>query len=464
MSAEKELARELLDSLEHFFMRHRVFFRMSERNIMRRSMRKLRSVGKLSPKEGERLLVALKRASSRAHIPSPTATVFRMIKRLSAEGVDVLFNSFKKELIKRMRELKEKKEKVKIVFMFGSGASRPPPSNIPTVNEMLDYLVGNLPPTEIPFASKVKDWASRNGINIEDILTVGYLGTLLVSKPIVNKLVGEIIYRELEDEAELREREYVFSFQDLVGRVFSMVSGLMAKADSNIVHESVANLIKNSQNDELLEFSVTTTNYDVCVEKAFEKSDLKYRYLGIDGKEGIPLVKIHGSINWFYCEGCQSVVTYSIKELERFKKIFPTSGSCQKCGTPASLLMVPPIAYKYVMFPILIDIWQAAMRTIEEADIIVVIGYSFGLADDYIFKMVVSSIKKKSSTLVLLDKEFSSIENLKNKLLAYHLKLPYPIIGDAEETVPVMVKAIKEAKTSVAKETREPKKTKKRKK
>lgn len=267
-----------------------------------------------------------------------------------------LMISLKKTIIKEIAERKKRKERLNIVLMFGSGASHPSPSDIPTVNEMLEYLVENLPPTEIPFASKVKEWATRDGVNIEDILTAGYLGTLLVSKPIVNKLVGEIIYRELgEQVAELREREYVFSFQDLVNRVFSMVSGMMAKADSNVVHESVAKLIKNLKDDEVLEFSVLTTNYDVCIEKAFRKHDLQYNYLGIHEGEGIPIVKIHGSMNWFYCEGCQSVITYSIKELQAFKKMFPTSGSCQKCGTPTSLFMVPPIAYKYVMFPPLID-------------------------------------------------------------------------------------------------------------
>jgi NAD-dependent SIR2 family protein deacetylase len=376
------------------------------------------------------------------------------VKRLSSEfGIEKHYDSLRKELIEKLKECIANKKRLNIVFMFGSGASKPPPSDIPTVNEMLNYLVERLPPTEIPFASKVKDWATKEGVNVEDILTAGYLSTLLVTKPVVNKLVGEIIYREseehlpIETERELREREYVFSFQDLVSRVFSMVSGMMAKADSNVVHERVSELIKAHEKDESLEFSIVTTNYDVCIEKAFGKHDLPYRYLGISEGEGTPVVKMHGSINWFYCEGCQSVITYSINELEAFKKIFPTSGSCQKCGIPTSLLMVPPIAYKYVMFPPLIDLWQSAMTTIERADVIVVIGYSFSLADDYIFKMIVSSLKKKGSTLIMANKDFDSINTLEDRLSAYHLKLSYPINGDVTQTVPEILKVIEEART-----------------
>lgn len=446
----------LIDFLEYLRMRGRSYLSGGERRMLELFAAKIREKRSLTPKETRLLANRIDKLRHVVPVDPIHIKKFKKITRsLGGLARKELLNSFKKEFQKQIKEAKEKRKKINVVFMFGSGASHPPPSNIPTVNEMLGYLVERLPPTEVPFASKVKDWAARPGVNIEDILTAGYLGVLLVSKPIVNRLVGEIIYRELAEEVgELREREYVFSFQDLVKRVFSMVSGMMAKSDSNIVHESVAKLIKNLENDETLEFSITTTNYDVCIEKAFEKHGLKHRYLGIGEEKGIPVVKIHGSINWFYCEGCQSVITFSIKELEAFKKIFPTSGSCQRCVTPTSQLMVPPIAYKYVMFPPLIDIWQAAMRTIEKADVIVVVGYSFSLADDYIFKMIVSGIKKKKSVLVFLNRDLEAISNLEDKLAAYHLKLPFAVVGEAEKTVPLITRIIEETRTQIVKKAR----------
>jgi len=53
-----------------------------------------------------------------------------------------------------LEKITTKDGKIKIVFFFGSGASRPAPSNIPVVNEMLEYLVRNLPPTEMPLLIK----------------------------------------------------------------------------------------------------------------------------------------------------------------------------------------------------------------------------------------------------------------------------------------------------------------------
>lgn len=92
------------------------------------------------------------------------------------------------------------------------------------------------------------------------------------------------------------------------------------------------------------------------------------------------------------------------------------------------------------------------MSTLERADIIIVVGYSFGLADDYIFKMIVGGIKKKNSVLVMLDRSSDSIRNLQDKLSAYHLKLSYAINGDATETVPAIIKAIEEARKKAIEE------------
>lgn len=353
-----------------------------------------------------------------------------------------------------LTKIQTKKGKIKIVFFFGSGASRPPPSNIPVVNEMLEYLVRNLPPTEMPFSNKMREWAKDENINIEDILTAGYISTLLVGKPNINKLVGEIIYREIErPELELRDREYVHSFQDLLNRVFSMISGLMAKAESNDIHEKVVKFINKNTSDHV-EMSIVTTNYDICIEKACKKVKVKYKYLGIDDHElleaPVTINKIHGSINWFYCEGCQNIITYTMDEVNSFSKIYPTSGSCQECGTAASQFMVPPIAYKYVMYPPLIDIWKIAMDTIENADIIIPIGYSFSLSDDYIFQMIVSSMKKNGSLVILLNRSISSLSNINEKLLPHHLIVDNHILDDALNSCPeilnTLVECIKENK------------------
>ena len=350
------------------------------------------------------------------------------------------YEEFKKLLDEKLSGI----EKPKIVFMFGAGASKPEPSNIPTINEMLSLIVSKLPPRENPMANKIREWSLRKNITIEDIMTAGYLSSHLVSDMTLNTLVGEIIYRTPMRERrhlptrELRDLGYVISFKDLVDRIFSIVSGIMIKADSNPVHESIANLIKKRTND--FDFYILTTNYDICIEKALQKQKLEPAYLGLEKHDGVPLVKIHGSVNWFYCEGCQDVIVFNIKDLKKFDKVYPTTASCLKCNTLTELFMVPPIAYKYVIYPPIVEIWQSAMNILEEADLIIVVGYSFSLSDDYILKMIVSGLKKKSSPLVYLTRSSSLVHALQKKLLAYHESINLPLVEDAAVSVPIICK------------------------
>lgn len=349
-------------------------------------------------------------------------------------------------------------QKPKIVFMLGAGASKPEPSNIPTINEMLGVIVSKLPPTENPMTDKIKEWSSREDVTIEDIMTAGYLSSQLVGDMTLNNLVGEIIYRtptrrETRRIPELRDIGYVISFKDLVDRIFSIVSGIMIKADSNTVHESIAELVKNRKDD--FEFQILTTNYDVCIEKALQKQKMKPTYLGIEEGNGIPIVKIHGSINWFYCEGCQDLIIFDMSELEKFDKLYPTTASCLKCNTLTEQFLVPPIAYKYVTFPPIIEIWQSAMKILKEADIIIVIGYSFSLSDDYILKMIIRGLKKKSSLLVFLTNSRMSVNNLTRRLLAYQEAVNLSLVEDAAVSTPIICKRMKDFPTKTRKESGE---------
>ena len=366
------------------------------------------------------------------------------------------YNEFKVLFEKRISNL----EKPKIVFMLGAGASKPKPSNIPTINEMLGVIVSKLTPSENPMTNKIREWSSRGDITIEDIMTAGYLSSHLVGDVTLNNLVGEIIYRTpTQREArrripELRDIGYVVSFKDLVDRIFSTISGIMIKADSNAVHESIAKLIKNCRHD--FDFKILTTNYDICIEKALMKQKLKPTYPGIEEGDGVSIVKIHGSVNWFYCEGCQDLIIFNIKELEKFDKVYPTTASCLKCNTLTEQFLVPPIAYKYVTYPPIIEIWQSAMSVLKEADVIIVVGYSFSLADDYILRMIIRGLKKKSSLFVFQTKSPSSVNNLKRRLLAYHESVNLSLVEDADVAVPIICKIIEDFSPKARKESKKP--------
>jgi NAD-dependent SIR2 family protein deacetylase len=397
----------------------------------------------------EELIIDMEKAPS-----EPVKEIIDILDELNIIQKKPNYEGF--ELI--LKEVKKKYKTPKIVFLLGAGASKPSPSNIPSINEMLKVIVSKLPPVENPVTNKIRQWSERRNINIEDIMTAGYISTNLINDLKIHNLVGEIIYRgpTKEDiernrvlrgrvlyERELRDVEYVYSFKDVLDRIFSTVAGIMSQADSNSVHENIAKLIKNNENK--LDIKILTTNYDLCMEKALLKEGLKLKYLGLETGEGVPLVKIHGSLNWYYCEGCQEVIQLTIDDINKMEKIYPTTGSCLKCYTTTELFMIPPIAYKYVMYPPLVDIWQNAMQVLQEANIIIVIGYSFSTTDDYILKMIVNGLKKRDSKFILLNRNRESRNNLEQRLQTYHENIDLSIIEDASISTEIVCNILRKS-------------------
>ena len=115
---------------------------------------------------------------------------------------------------------------------------------------------------------------------------------------------------------------------------------------------------------------------------------------------------MHGSINWAYCDSCQDVQEFDLLELkmiyEKDKLSYPVIGICKKCGGLRRPLLVPPLSFKFLMFPNLIDIWNSARQSIDEADYLIIVGYSFSEADTYITKIISRSMSMKDSQKMII--------------------------------------------------------------
>jgi len=91
-------------------------------------------------------------------------------------------------------------------------------------------------------------------------------------------------------------------------------------------------------------------------------------------------IKLHGSIDWFYCsnESCRV-----------YGKVFPVLHpekklSCSYCHEDANDMIVPPTINKhYRQYPIIRTLWNLASKQISHADELVVWGYSLPPTDFY---------------------------------------------------------------------------------
>jgi len=133
---------------------------------------------------------------------------------------------------------------------------------------------------------------------------------------------------------------------------------------------------------------------------------------------------MHGSINWAYCDSCQDVKEFDLLELKKIYKedklSYPVIGICKKCGGLRRPLLVPPLSFKFLTFPNLIDIWNSARQSIEEAGYFIIVGYSFSEADTYINKIISRSMSMKNSQkMIIVNTNPNLVPMLRERFSAY---------------------------------------------
>jgi len=328
----------------------------------------------------------------------------------------------------------------KITFLLGAGASAP--SGIPTVDKLLSELWKRARKIGRKDLDKLAKWCDeRNITNIEDLLTAAYISKFTATNRAITSLLDYFLFsrrRELEEE----EKEYLVTrrrralitseidvssisfLQDTLQTLFGLLTGFMISASPNATHNAIVNFIKDHKNS-----SIITTNYDGCMDESILRNKMHLK--GTIGSESevnkpdaVQLIKMHGSINWAYCDSCQVVREFDLLELketyEKDKLSFPVIGICKNCGGLRRPLLVPPLSFKFLMFPNLVDIWNSANQSIEEAGYLIVVGYSFSEADTYITKIISRSISmNKNQKMIIVNTDPNLSTTLRDRFSAH---------------------------------------------
>jgi hypothetical protein len=141
--------------------------------------------------------------------------------------------------------------------------------------------------------------------------------------------------------------------------------------------------------------TVITFNYDLVVDDALILADAKPLYELTDAvyeetnenSTVVPLLKLHGSTNWAICE-CKQIHVLGQKATA-YPEVF-RSARCSKCNkTGLRLLLVPPSWDKSEYSQIMQPVWKKAVKALQTATRICVIGYSMPEADAF-FKFLLA--------------------------------------------------------------------------
>jgi hypothetical protein len=129
----------------------------------------------------------------------------------------------------------------------------------------------------------------------------------------------------------------------------------------------------------------------------------------------VPVVKMHGSVNWLYCDNCRSLFsmqadqTYKVAgqllSSEDWKRIDPDTPHandrwhCGRCGGNSLGTRFATFSYRKALdFPMFQKSWFSAERLLREANNWIFIGYSLPAADfefKYLLKRV--QLSRRSS-------------------------------------------------------------------
>lgn len=326
----------------------------------------------------------------------------------------------------------------KVTFLLGAGASAP--SGIPTVDKLLSELWKRARKIGREDLDRLAKWCEERGItNIEDLLTAAYISNFAATNRGITSLLDYFLFSrggELSEEEEyfVRRRRPVrtseidvssISFlQDTLQTLFGLLTSTMISASPNSTHDAIVEFIKGHKNA-----SIITTNYDGCMDESLLKNGIPLKgTIGSESKENNPdaiqLIKMHGSINWAYCDSCQKVREFDLLELkktyENDKLSYPVMGICKNCGGLRRPLLVPPLSFKFLMFPNLIDIWNSASQSIEGAEYLIIIGYSFSEADTYITKIISRSMSmNKNQKMIIVNTNPNLVPTLRDRFSAH---------------------------------------------
>jgi hypothetical protein len=278
------------------------------------------------------------------------------------------------------------------------------------------------------FLKKAKQLHSRKAYgaesaSIEDVLQAAYrdLKPVQVKSSIdyenveelfsaidIAQMIGSFGSRSSSTIEQLRKSIVVFIYRTIEetvrfphdGKVFRPSKGYDTLAKS--VRENVERTVRLGPN----EISFITFNYDTCLEFALDLVNLGVDYglgepflddLANNFQVKIPVLKLHGSINWATCPKCERIVPTEVNPwrragafalLDQPRELALSLGSriasnAHRCGTPLDPLpvLVPPTWNKSSSTAPLKEVWRRAAKELGNAERIVVIGYSFPITD-----------------------------------------------------------------------------------
>ncbi|WP_321430846.1 SIR2 family protein [uncultured Methanolobus sp.] len=312
----------------------------------------------------------------------------------------------------------------KVVFFFGAGASKPEGGII--TNQLLEESF-----RQFPRNNKVK--------MVKEYLSDIYHNNCEISNlPTFEEVLGpiDIALQKQENMSPKWDVKKLSTLRDNL--IYCICSVLYEKLQNprGYHHDFVDNLL-TMYPGRWNKCSFISLNYDILLDNALTKLgdggasniDLNYgirfrnekhRRSGhqnddtwsVPRVKNVPLLKLHGSLNWIYCPTCNSIkITPKRKGIvdDIFKDSEPCdSPFCKDGASEQKPIVVPPTFTKAYENPFLVSIWLQAEKVLQNATRIYFIGYSMPEADIHIQYLLKRSLFRQNGIhpkIIIIDKK-----------------------------------------------------------
>lgn len=326
-----------------------------------------------------------------------------------------------------------------IVFVLGAGASHA--DDVPLQKHLLPMILGKGLPeiSESEIGKIVTKFVTENfNFNVEK----DYY-------PPLEAVFGFIDYFIQQDESLSQEytNRTLRLIKEYLIKLIHYVVDAKASKSSRYYHLFWEAVEKYNNN-----VSVINLNYDTLLEQAFDSLFHKQRFIDyhlpfmnyepihtlhkynywINPQEPVSvdidvephaykILKLHGSLNWKYCNCCNQVLLtpwdrkidlnkgiflgYTYPEMKQYEYFCPID------NTEFQTLILPPSNIKALSHPIISQLFAEASREIRKAKKIVFIGYSLSHTDIHIKALLKKNLCPKTKIVVLNTKDTISFKS-----------------------------------------------------
>lgn len=308
---------------------------------------------------------------------------------------------------------------MKSVFIFGAGASKQ--SGAPLMCDFLEraedlYRTNRIvgpQETALAFYDVFNAMSELRGIYAKAYLDLDNIETLFGAIEMA-QIIGKFAGRNKEDIKRLRESIVSLIVHTLESTVKFPVSKnhIQPPLPYNDFVEMISALKRTYGNLTLQTFSFITFNYDLALDYALQyygSVGMNYCLPESANPPSYPYLKLHGSINWGFCQECKKVIPVLFDEVPvgfldpetsyvhyRLASEFSTKKHCgQLIGGPP--VIVPPTWNKTGYHNDLAMVWRKASEELASAENIFVIGYSLPQTDlffRYLFALGTESVTR----------------------------------------------------------------------